>query len=189
MRIRYGMVHGRFQPFHCEHLQYALAALVRCDQLIVGITNPDPSLIVAEATDPERHHPSANIFTFFERQRMIRTALAEAGANVSRVSIVPFPIHHPERWRFYCPVEAIQFVHIFSAWGQEKAKRLQENGWRVEVLDAGTVKQVSGTEVRRRLREGVGWEELVPAAVAGVLREIGAVERLRKGDWGIGTGG
>ncbi|HEV8713189.1 MAG TPA: adenylyltransferase/cytidyltransferase family protein [Candidatus Binatia bacterium] len=60
------MIHGRFQPFHCGHLQYALAALARCDHLIVGITNPDPSLIVAEASDPERHHPAANIFTFLQ---------------------------------------------------------------------------------------------------------------------------
>jgi nicotinamide-nucleotide adenylyltransferase len=46
------MVHGRFQPFHSGHLQYALAALQRCAHLIVGITNPDPSAIVQEQTDP-----------------------------------------------------------------------------------------------------------------------------------------
>jgi cytidyltransferase-like protein len=63
MRARYGMVQGRFQPFHCGHWQYARVALARCDHLIVGITNPDPSLIIAEASDPERHHPAANVFT------------------------------------------------------------------------------------------------------------------------------
>jgi nicotinamide-nucleotide adenylyltransferase len=178
MRARYGMIHGRFQPFHCGHLQYALAALARCDHLIVGITNPDPSLIVAEAADPERHRPAANPFTFFERQRMIRAALAEAGAAAARLSLVPFPIHHPERWQFYCPRETTQFVRIFSAWGEEKADRLRAMGWRVEVLDAGAAKRVSGSEVRRRLREGSGWEGLVPSAVANVLREIGAAERL-----------
>ena len=55
MRHRYGMVHGRFQPFHVGHLEYALTALHRCEHLIVGITNPDPSLVVAESTDPQRH--------------------------------------------------------------------------------------------------------------------------------------
>jgi len=86
MQARYGMVHGRFQPFHCGHLQYTLAALARCDHLLVGITNPDPSLIVAEPTDPERHHPAANVFTFFERQCMIRAALAEAGVGAAALA-------------------------------------------------------------------------------------------------------
>jgi len=180
MQTHYGMVHGRFQPFHHGHLRYTLAALTHCDHLIVGITNPDPSLIVAEATDPERHLPATNVFTFFERQRMIHAALAEAGVDTACVSIVPFPIHHPERWRFYCPIEATQFVRIFSAWGEEKAHRFQAMGWRVEILDAGTAKHLSGSEVRRRLRIGQGWEELVPGAVAEILREIGAAERLRK---------
>jgi len=180
MRARYGMVHGRFQPFHCGHLQYALAALARCEHLIVGITNPDPSLIVPEATDPERHRPTANVFTFFERQRMIRSALAEVGVDLTHVSIVPFPIHHPERWLCYCPAETTQFVRLLSAWGREKAKRFQEKGWAVEVLDASAAKDVSGYEVRRRLREGQGWEDLVPCAVAQVLKEISAVERLRR---------
>ena len=41
---------------------------------------------------------------------MIRAALAEAGVGAARVSLVPFPLHHPERWRFYCPVGTTQYV-------------------------------------------------------------------------------
>ena len=39
---------------------------------------------------------------------------------------------------------------------------------------------MSGTEVRRCLRVGQGREELVPFAVAQILREIGAMERMKK---------
>jgi nicotinamide-nucleotide adenylyltransferase len=180
MSVLYGMVHGRFQPFHNGHLEYVLSALQRCDHLIVGITNPDPSLIVRESADPDRHLPEANLFTFFERQWMVRVALAEARCEANRVSLVPFPIHHPERWQFYCPPETTQFVRLFSAWGREKFERFQTLGWPVVVLDAGVKKQVSGTEIRRRLSAGQGWEELVPFAVAQILREIGAMERMRK---------
>ena len=179
MQARYGMVHGRFQPFHSGHLEYALSAFQRCDHLILGVTNPDPSLIVVEASDSERHKPEANLFTFFERQLMIRAALMELGVDLSCISIVPFPIHHPERWRFYCPPDAVQFIRLYSEWGKEKARRFQTMGWTVEVLDGGVTKQVSGNAVRRRLQEGLGWEKLVPGAVAEVLKTIGAVERMQ----------
>ena len=124
MQYRYGMIHGRFQPFHNGHWHYARAALARCDfPAFIGITNPDPSLIVLESTDSERHLPEANLFTFFERQQMIQSTLVDANVPLSSVSIVPFPIHYPERWRYYCPRETIQFVRVFSAWGHEKLHR------------------------------------------------------------------
>ncbi len=39
----FGMVHGRFQPFHNEHLDYVLRGLARSTTLVIGVTNPDPS--------------------------------------------------------------------------------------------------------------------------------------------------
>ena len=180
MTHRYGMIHGRFQPFHNGHWEYARTALARCDFLIIGVTNPDPSLIVPELADSERHLPEANPFTFFERQQMIQATLADADVSLFRVAIVPFPIHHPERWVYYCPAGTTQFVRLFSAWGKEKLRRFKDNGWRVEILDEGATKEVSGSEVRRQILEGQGWEKLVPSGVARVLREIGAAERLRQ---------
>ena len=37
-----GVVCGRFQIFHNEHLQYVMAAKEQCEHLIVGIASPDP---------------------------------------------------------------------------------------------------------------------------------------------------
>lgn len=179
MLAPYGMIHGRFQPFHRGHLEYALAALANCSHLIVGITNPDPSATLVEAADPQRHLPVANPFTFFERQWMVRAALVEVGVDITRVSAVPFPIHHPGRWQYYCPPNVTQFVRLFSDWGKEKFRRLEAHGWQVEELDAGTEKQVSGSEVRQKMIAGQEWETLVPTAVAEILREIKAERRLR----------
>ena len=180
MRARYGMVHGRFQPFHTGHLHYTLEALKRSEHLIIGLTNPDPSETQSEAADTQRHTPEANPFTFFERQRMIRAALVEVAVEPSRVSIVPFPIHAPERWAYYCPKETVQFIRVFSEWGQEKVARLQAAGWQVEVLDPGATKRESGSAVRRGLIQGQGWEHLVPRSVGAVLKQIGAPERLAR---------
>ena len=42
-RVARGMIHGRFQPFHLGHLEYLRGAAERCDEVFVGITNPDPT--------------------------------------------------------------------------------------------------------------------------------------------------
>lgn len=179
MATAQGMIHGRFQPFHHGHLEYALAALDRCDHLIVGITNPDPSAIVIEAMDPDRHRPEANVFTYFERQRMIRAALAGTGITPDRFTIVPFPIHHPDRWHHYAPAGTVQYLRVFSPWGGTKADRLRAAGYPVEVIHPDAAKQVSGRDVREALIAAERWEDFVPPAVAAVLREIDAPGRLR----------
>ncbi len=180
MRVRYGMVHGRFQPFHTGHLHYSLEALRRSEHLIIGIANPDPSEIQVEEADAQRHTPEANPFTFFERQWMIRAALVDEAVDLRGVSIVPFPIHTPQRWQYYCPKETVQFIRVFSEWDEEKVARLQEAGWQVEILDPGATKQESGRAVRRCLIEGRGWEQLVPRGVGEILKKIGAQSRLAR---------
>ncbi len=65
--VRWGMIHGRFQPFHLGHLEYLRLAAERSEMLIVGITNPDPGQIAEEETAQHRHRDEANPYTYFER--------------------------------------------------------------------------------------------------------------------------
>jgi cytidyltransferase-like protein len=166
------MVHGRFQPFHNEHLDYLRAAWWSCERIIVGITNPDPSQIAEEGTSSHRHLPPSNPFTYFQRMLMVREVLADEDIPPERTYIVPFPIHFPDRWRYYVPREAVHFVRVFSEWEQAKVDRLRRHGYRVVVLHPGTEKRIEATEVRRRLATGGNWEELVPPGVARVIRSI-----------------
>lgn len=167
------MIHGRFQPFHNGHWEYCRLALDRCQTLIVGITNPDPSQITPEADAGHRHRSDANPYTFFDRQRMIRAALTDAGVPLERVIFIPFPINIPERWHFYVPADAVQFVRVFSVWEQTKVDRLRQAGYQVEVLTPGAEKTFEATEIRRRISAGEDWRSLVPVGVARVLAEIG----------------
>ena len=43
------------------------------------------------------------------------------------------------------------------------------------ILDQGSEKELSGTDVREALRGGGDWESLVPPGVARVLRELDRV--------------
>jgi nicotinamide-nucleotide adenylyltransferase len=167
-----GMVHGRFQPFHLGHLEYLRGAAERCEELFVGITNPDPERIRPEASDPLRHLPESNPFTYVERLLMVKAAAQDAGIDLARLHVIPFPVNEPELWRAYVPDDVVQFLRLFSDWGGTKLERLRDAGYEVVVLDEGAAKEISGADVRAALREGADWEALVPPGVAEVLKRL-----------------
>ena len=72
--VAMGVIHGRFQVLHTDHLRYLLAGKERCQHLVVGITNPDPLLTREDPADPRRGTPLANPLTYFERYTLIRLA-------------------------------------------------------------------------------------------------------------------
>jgi cytidyltransferase-like protein len=163
------MIHGRFQPFHNGHLEYLKGAAARSDELFVGITNPDPRRIRPEDSDPLRHLPESNPYSYVERLLMVKAAALDAGLELDCVHVIPFPVNEPELWPAYVPEDVTQFIRLFSDWGGTKLDRLQEAGYEVVVLDEGSQKEVSGADVRAALRENGDWEALVPPRVAVVL--------------------
>lgn len=163
------MVHGRFQPFHNGHLEYVVDAQSRCRLLVVGITNPDPTHLRQTPADRHRGLPEANPFPYWLRERMVRTALLDREVAPDRFSIVPFPILEPDLWEHYVPRGTVHFVRVFSPWEQAKVGALRAAGYRVEVLDGGESKRETATEVRRLIRSGGPWRDLVPAATAAVV--------------------
>ncbi len=171
----FGMVHGRFQPFHNGHLEYVMKALDRCEGLIVGITNPDPGEIRAEATSEHRHLDESNPYTFFQRMEMVRGVFRDLGVDAERVRVVPFHIHEPRKWRYYLPTpeSLVHYVRVFSPWEQSKVDRLRDEGYVVEILDPGIEKGIEASQIRRMMDEGDDeWRSLVPAAVARVIEAL-----------------
>ena len=166
------MIHGRFQPFHNGHLEYLRGAAARCEELFVGITNPDPRRIKEEPSDPLRHLPESNPFSYVERLLMIEAVVADERIHAH---VIPFPVNEPELWPAYVPAGVTQFLRLFSAWGGEKQERLLEAGYEVVILDEGAEKELSGVQVRDALRSGGDWEQLVPTGVARVIRELDRV--------------
>ncbi len=166
------MIHGRFQPFHNGHLEYLRGAAARCEELFVGITNPDPARIRPEESDPLRHLPESNPFTYVERLLMVKAAAADADIEAERLHVIPFPVNEPELWQAYVPDDVVQFIRLFSDWGGTKLARLRDAGYEVVLLDEGAAKEISGADVRAALREDGDWESLVPPGVARLLRRL-----------------
>jgi cytidyltransferase-like protein len=166
------MIHGRFQPFHNGHLEYMRGAAERSDEVLVGITNPDPMRIRPEPDDPLRHLPESNPYSYFERLLMVKAAAADLRLDPSNVHVIPFPVNEPGLWPAYVPAGVTQYLRLFSEWGGTKLERLRAAGYEVVVLDPGIEKDVSGADVRAALREGRDWEALVPPGVARVIHGL-----------------
>lgn len=177
-----GVIHGRFQVLHNDHLVYLLSGMELCQHLVVGITNPDPLLTRDELADPKRSDPAANPLTYYERYVMVRAVLEEAGIESSRFSVVPFPINLPELYRYYVPLDALFFLSIYDEWGKRKLEYFTSLGLMTHVLRevSGDKKGLSSTEIRRRMSRNEPWEELVPPSVARLMKKWDIPARLRK---------
>lgn len=177
--VEIAVIHGRFQPLHIGHMEYLLAGKERCAMLIIGITNPDPSQIKVEPTNPARSAGLANPCTFYERYDMIDGAMVDAGLPRDAFRIVPFPHSFPERLKHYAPADAEFLLTIYDDWGESKMARFEEQGFRTHVLWRREQTVTSGTEIRRCICAGAEWEHLVPAATARTIHRFAIDARIR----------
>jgi nicotinamide-nucleotide adenylyltransferase len=177
-----GVIHGRFQVFHNDHLKYVLAGKSRCRHMVVGITNPDPVLTREDPADPQRSDPASNPLTYYERYVMAREVLLAAGVDYSEFSIVPFPINLPELYRYYVPLDATFYLTIYDEWGRRKIDRFQSLGLKTEVLWARSLdeKGLRACDIRRRMASGDAWEHLVPYRTAQLMQNWSIPERIQR---------
>jgi nicotinamide mononucleotide adenylyltransferase len=175
-----GVIHGRFQVLHNDHLRYIMAGKSKCRHIVVGITNPDPMLTRADPADPQRSSPGANPLTYFERYTMVRAVLVEEGLSYEDFSIVPFPVNCPELYRYYVPMEGVFYLTIYDRWGQRKLEQFKSAGLRTEVLWSRPRedKGLTGTDVRERMALGEEWKHMVPPATAALVNKWEIPERL-----------
>ncbi len=176
-----GVIHGRFQVLHNDHIKYLMAGKAFCQHLVVGITNPDPFLTRKEDADPERNDPLANPLTYYERYVLIHAALEENGVGHHELSIVPFPINFPELYRHYVPMDAVFFLTIYDEWGKKKQKYFQSLGLDTHVLWEVPLekKGISAGEIRGRMVYNQPWEHMVPRSVSLLLNKWGIQKRLQ----------
>jgi nicotinamide mononucleotide adenylyltransferase len=176
-----GVIHGRFQVLHNDHIKYILAGKAHCRSLIIGITNPDPMYMKKEDSDPVRTDPLANPLTYYERMVMITEALNEQGVSSNEFSVVPFPVNFPDMYRYYVPMEALFFLTIYDTWGKKKLDYFKSLGlhthilWEVPPEDKG----ISATDIRFRMMDDRPWEHLVSESSASLLKEWKIADRLK----------
>ena len=176
-----GVIHGRFQVLHNDHLKYLLAGKAMCRHLVVGITNPDPVLTNSVDVDPLRSDPFSNPLSYYERLVLVREVLLEAGLGLDEMSITPLPVTRPELFRHYVPMDALFLLSIYDDWGRQKLEQFSSLGlnthvlWEVEPENKG----ISASDVRERMINGQAWKHLVPSASARLMDLWGIPDRLK----------
>jgi nicotinamide-nucleotide adenylyltransferase len=181
-KFKYAVVHGRFQPFHDEHLAYINWARTWGDHLFIGITNFDRYSIKEESASQHRHTALANPFSYWERSLMVKDSLLEAGVAPKEFTIVSLPIEAPEKWPEFVPTdpsEAVHLLRIFSAWEQEKANRLRHANYRV-ISENCDEKLLSASDVRIQIAKNEYKTLRVPPSVKYWLRNFNAANRINE---------
>lgn len=180
MRFSVASVHGRFQPFHNEHLEYVLAAKEASNFLWIGITKYDTTPSEFTPLGRPRERPENNPLTYFERVNMIMAALAEAGVQQGSFGFVPFPIETPHRLAEFMPPTIPCLTTVCEDWNREKIRILRGFGYTVHVLWERE-KRVSGGSIRQDIISGgSAWRNLVPAATAAAVEQLSLRDRLIK---------
>ena len=177
--VELGFIHGRFQLFHNDHLNYALLAKEQCKKLIVGITSPENASLIREEIDPHRSEAASNPFTYYERYNMVKLALLEAGVKREDFEIVPYPIERPEILYNYVPLSATSFFTIYDQWGYEKLERLKSLGYGTHVLFDDREKKMCSTEIRQKIMDDVDWKDMVPNAVYEYIIENNLTDKVK----------
>lgn len=162
-QVSAGLVLGRFQPFHLEHLRFVLAALARCRMLTIGVTNPFGGLLPEPGET--RLTRSSNPLPFWLRKECIHAALDAEGIAPSRYQVHAVSLF-ADVLKVIVPPTTCCFTTVFDQWGVQKEDLLRQAGFTVTQLAVGT-KSISGERVRQLMRSGSSeWRSLLPNSVA-----------------------
>lgn len=181
--VETGVAFGRFQIFTLKHMEYILAAKMRCHKLYIGITHADiVSFAATSSLDQHGVTKRDNPLTYLERCEMIQGALLDFGVRRKEFDIIPFPVTQPDLIPQYAPRDATYYLSICREWDEEKAQAVQRQGLKTEILwqRLGEECGPTGYDVRKMVAENREWFQYVPKTVSDYIRKRGIDQRIKE---------
>ncbi len=178
-KAKIGVVHGRFQIFHLDHLEYILNAIELSEQLFIGITSYDIRNLAQNQTSKHRSVPFNNPLTYRERTEMISQCLIGKGVDECKFRFTPFPIEEPNKIKDFIPQESICFTTIREPWNRHKVDLLIKNGFVVNILKEDLNKKIEGSKLRLLIaNENREWINYVPLETKKYIEKNKINERI-----------
>lgn len=177
-------IHGRFQPFHNQHLEYFVEAKKRCRFLWIGIAKPILDFTVNEFNiAPHREDSSANPLTYFERVKVIEKSVLDFGAGRAEFGFFPFFIDQPALVSNFIDINIQCFTTICDEWNIHKIKTLRDLGYDVisliDRLGQRPETLISGRSIRlRAAQKDKSWQKDIPSGGLKYLIDIDFEQRM-----------
>lgn len=157
---------GRFQPVHRGHAEILKKISEKVDEIAIVIGS-------SQFANTEE-----NPFSADEREEMLKRVLAEYGIENFRIYKVP-DVNDNKKWVENVIGKVGNFDVVYS--GNELVKKLfREAGKKVIAIEHINRDTLSGTEIRRRIKKGLPWQNLVPKSAYNYILEIRGEKRIRK---------
>lgn len=179
--VKIGIVSSRFQILHLKHIEYILAAKMRCERLYIGIEVPDRKYVEQLSEEEQQKWDLENPLTYIERYEMLCQALLEFKMEKKEFDIVPFPIHDTVHILQYAPQKATYFLGISTDIDREKRRTLKKIGIKTEVLwerDAST-RGITEKEVLDMIINDEKWEKHVPKSTVKYMKQEKLVQKIK----------
>jgi nicotinamide mononucleotide adenylyltransferase len=175
-------VHGRFQPFHLEHLEYVTAAIANTEFLHIGVTQFETAhLKHVHGAGDHRDNRASNPLTYFERAELISLALTGAGYTKSQFRVGPFPIEHPNQLADFLPTTIPILTTRVDEWNDRKIALLTDLGYSVRTLFDRDPKGVAGSSIRSMMADGdESWHSMVPKSTIPYLVSLDLGGRIKQ---------
>lgn len=168
MAVARGILVGRFQPFHLGHLSAVRDSSREVDELIIVVGSS------------QRSHEFRNPFTAGERIEMIReTLIAEQEIDEHRIMVIPVPdtdIHY--LWTYQLDLLVPRYDRVYT--NDPFTKYLfAERGIKVVQPRLHKRRDLSATQIRRRMVMDRDWQSLVSHTTAEFIATINGVKRIK----------
>ena len=144
---------GRFQPMHVGHLKAIKWILEKYDKVIIVIGSSQES------------NTDKNPFDVEERKEMINKILKTE--NITNYEIIEIPdVHDDEVWvKLILEKASFEIVFTLNSWVERCFKEFN-----IEVKGHPMFGDISGTMIRKLVRDGKQWEDLVPKEVVEIVK-------------------
>ena len=152
---------GRFQPLHKGHIKVIEDALKKYEKVLIGIGSSKKS------------REERNPFSYEERKNMLELVFSK---EIKENKIEIFGIEDresDEEWTNEI-INKINFDVIIT--GSDWVEKCFENRKQIEKIEEIEAKILSGTNIRKMMKEGEEWEKWVDERVAKYIKKIALKE-------------